>query len=154
MSYQEVKDKPAAGAWSSGICDCFNDCRLCVVTTIPYVNALSLGQGYTVMDGHSGIVDEPVCGIVIPAVGACFCPILLCVQMMLMRQKFRSAPHNIESDCCGCPDIVEDATCSLFCGWCVVQQAQRHMQTMDKLSGPAYLFGPSPPNSMADDKNT
>lgn len=51
------------------------------MTTVPFVNVLSLGQGYTVMDGKKGFMDEPVCGIVVPTIGLCFCPILLAIQV-------------------------------------------------------------------------
>ncbi len=42
-----------------------------------------MGQGYTVLDGKKGIMDEPICGIVVPTLGFCFCPLLLVVQVRI-----------------------------------------------------------------------
>ena len=60
--------------WSSGICDCFSDCRNCIVAFIPGVNFFSLGQSFVVMEGKESIDQEPVCGIMLPgaaSVGMC-----------------------------------------------------------------------------------
>ena len=80
--------------WSSGLCDCFSDCRfpvqilfftkiftggsllkgaslsrLCIVSVIPVVNVVSLGQTYTVADKKTGISEDIICGAIIPLVG-------------------------------------------------------------------------------------
>jgi hypothetical protein len=43
--------------------------RLCVISIIPVVNVLSMGQTYTVADNKTGISEEPMCGVVVPLVG-------------------------------------------------------------------------------------
>ncbi len=44
-------------------------CRLCIISCIPVVNVLSLGQTYTVADKKGGITDDIICGAIIPLVG-------------------------------------------------------------------------------------
>ena len=87
--YEEVPSKLEDGKWSSGLCDCFSDCRfslylccnrllvslifhfsrLCVISSIPILHVFSLGQTYTVADKKTGISEEPVCGVVVPLIG-------------------------------------------------------------------------------------
>ncbi|EKX54659.1 hypothetical protein GUITHDRAFT_100134 [Guillardia theta CCMP2712] len=142
------------GQWSSGLCDCFSDCRLCIVTTIPVVNGLSQGQAYTVVDGHEGIIQEPLCGIVVPLVGEFLCTPLLCIQLAMLRNKFHQPPHNIQNSTF-CPEIVEDVVCSVLCWWCTLQQIQRHMQSVNAgYKGPVYLFAPDTTNTMNDAKDS
>eukprot|EP00960_Hanusia_phi_P065050 765986-Hanusia_phi.AAC.4 len=115
--------------------------RLCIVTTIPVVNGLSQGQAYTVVDGHEGITQEPLCGIVVPL-------------LALLRNKFHQPPHNIQNSTF-CPEIVEDVLCSVLCWWCTLQQIQRHMQSVNAgYKGPVYLFAPDTTNTMNDAKDS
>ena len=44
-------------------------CRLCCVSIIPVINALSEGQTFTVADKKTGISEDPVCGVLIPLLG-------------------------------------------------------------------------------------
>ena len=43
--------------------------RLCIVSVIPVVNVVSLGQTYTVADKKTGISEDIICGAIIPLVG-------------------------------------------------------------------------------------
>mmetsp|Transcript_23234 Transcript_23234/g.36338 ORF Transcript_23234/g.36338 Transcript_23234/m.36338 type:complete len:106 (-) Transcript_23234:186-503(-) len=103
------------------------------------------------MEGKHDITQEPICGIIIPIAGTTCCPILLPIQVWALRQKFHQPPYNIPSDT-GCPEPVDDCICAICCGWCVMQQMQRHMGTLEKLPGPPYLLAPETTNTMGDEK--
>ena len=139
--YERVKDDPAAldgeeAQWSSGICDCFSDCRNCIVGCVPGLNFFSLAQSFVVMEGKESIQDEPICGILLPGcattgmvveyafsawtignLGACVHFFVSCPQLMVLRLKFFEPPHNIQPcRCCGCCDCPAwaDACCCSF----------------------------------------
>jgi len=44
--------KGAEGEWSSGLCDCFKDCRKCIISMIPIVNIFDTAHTYNVMNGQ------------------------------------------------------------------------------------------------------
>jgi len=68
-------------------------------------------------------------------------------QIFVVRSKFHDSPYNIPGTCSFCPLMLEDAICAFLCGWCAVQQIQRHMCTVST-PGPAYLFAPDSTNTM------
>ena len=48
--YERIKD-PAwltgaggPGQWSSGLCDCFSDCRLCLISIVPVLNTFNVAH--------------------------------------------------------------------------------------------------------------
>ena len=50
IMYERIRD-PAwltgaggPGQWSSGLCDCFGDCRLCIIMMIPVVDTFNVAQ--------------------------------------------------------------------------------------------------------------
>lgn len=175
--YERVKDDPAAldgeeAQWSSGICDCFSDCRNCIVGCVPGLNFFSLAQSFVVMEGKESIQDEPICGILLPGcattgmvveyafsawtignLGACVHFFVSCPQLMVLRLKFFEPPHNIQPcrccGCCDCPAWADACCCSFWCWWCALCQIQRHMQTIKLPSkGAPYLFAPESTNAM------
>jgi len=134
-----------------GAVRCFSDCRLCLISVVPVLNTFNIAHTYNVSAGQEGLVSEPICGIVLPAASVCTstCAILSCIQIFVVRSKFHEEPFNIPGTCSFCPLMVEDLCCAFCCGWCSIQQAQRHMCTVTT-TGPAYLFAPDATNTMND----
>ena len=57
---------------------CIFSSRLCIISCIPVVNVLSLGQTYTVADKKAGISDDVICGAIVPLVGKFFISLICC----------------------------------------------------------------------------
>ena len=54
IMYERIKDpawlsgKGGPGEWSSGLCDCFSDCRLCIISIVPVLDTFNIAQTVSV----------------------------------------------------------------------------------------------------------
>jgi len=106
------------GGWDTGLCDCFSDCKVCIVTY--FCGVCQIAYQKAAVEEH-----ECGCGDFIPA---CIFPFCCAVSV---RGKIREK-YGIEGGCCG------DFMTLLFCGLCALTQQTRQLQM--KGAKPAGMF--------------
>ncbi|EXB38816.1 hypothetical protein L484_027249 [Morus notabilis] len=116
----------APGPWSTGLCDCFSDCKSCCLTY--WCPCVTFGRIAEIVDeGATSCVASGALYLLLVWVG------VVCCYSCTYRSKIRRR-YALEESPCG------DCLVHCFCGLCALCQEYRELQNKGFNMGIGYLF--------------